>query len=94
MSESRLLPEAEAELDGIWMHVARDSGSVDVATRAVERVTERFWLLARHPYMGRRVTTCGPEAIMSSSTGLWRNKVVLILHVVHGSRNIAALSGQ
>ena len=68
MSESRLLPEAEAELDGIWMHVARDSGSVDVATRAVERVTERFWLL------GRRVTTCGPEAIMSSSTGLWRTR--------------------
>ena len=88
MSELRLSPEAEAELDGIWMHVARDSGSVDVATRAVERVTERFWLL------GRRVATCGPEAIMSSSTGLWRNKVVLILHVVHGSRNIAALSGQ
>jgi plasmid stabilization system protein ParE len=34
MSELRLSPEAEAELDGIWMHIARDSGNVDIATPA------------------------------------------------------------
>ena len=54
MSEFRLSPEAEAELDGIWMHLARESGSVDVATRVVDGIVERFWLLARYPYIGRR----------------------------------------
>jgi plasmid stabilization system protein ParE len=54
MSEFRLSPEAEAELDGIWIHIAGESGSADIATRVVEGITERFWLLARHPYVGRR----------------------------------------
>lgn len=39
MSEFRLSPEAEAELDRIWLHIARESGSGDVATRVVESVT-------------------------------------------------------
>ena len=54
MSEFRLSPEAEAELDGIWMHIARESGRIDIATREVESIAERFWVLARYPYMGRR----------------------------------------
>jgi hypothetical protein len=33
MGEFRLSPEAEAELDGIWIGIARESGSVDIATR-------------------------------------------------------------
>jgi hypothetical protein len=32
--------------------MARESGSIDIATRVVESVNERFWLLARYPYMG------------------------------------------
>jgi plasmid stabilization system protein ParE len=47
MSEFRLAPEAEAELDAIWLYIARNSGSIDLATRVVESITERFWLLAR-----------------------------------------------
>jgi plasmid stabilization system protein ParE len=54
MSEFRLWPEAEAELDGIWIYIARESGSVDTATRVVENITERFRLVARYPYLGRR----------------------------------------
>ena len=54
MGEFRLSPEAEAELDGIWIGIARGSGSVDIATRG---------------------------------------GVVLILHVVHGRRDIVALFG-
>jgi plasmid stabilization system protein ParE len=54
MSVFRLSPEAEAELDGNRIHVARESGSLDIATRVVESIAERFWLLARHPYLGRR----------------------------------------
>jgi plasmid stabilization system protein ParE len=38
MSEFRLSPEAEAELDGIWTYIADESGSTDIASRWV--VTE------------------------------------------------------
>ena len=100
MSEFRLLPEAEAELDGIWMHLARESGSVDIATRVVESVTERFWLLARCPRIGRRRDDLRP-GLRSLAAGdyiivhrVMEEEVVLILHVVHGSRDIPALFGQ
>jgi len=33
MSNYRLSSVAEAQLDDIWWHIARDSGSVDTATR-------------------------------------------------------------
>jgi toxin ParE1/3/4 len=97
MSEFRLSPEVEAELDGIWIHLARESGSVDIATRVVEGINERFWLLARYPYMGRRRDDLGP-VLRSFAAGdfviihriLW-DDVVLILHDVHGSRDVAAL---
>lgn len=37
-----LLPEAEAELDSIWLYVARESGSVEIANRLIDAITERF----------------------------------------------------
>lgn len=55
MSEFRLSPEAEAELDDIWLRIARESGSIDGANRVVEKITERFWLLARYPQYARKV---------------------------------------
>jgi plasmid stabilization system protein ParE len=54
MSEFRLSPEVEGELDRIWIRIARESGSVDIATREVEGITERFSLLARYPYLERK----------------------------------------
>ena len=41
MSEFRLSPEAESEHDGIWIHMARESGSIDIATRVVRSINER-----------------------------------------------------
>jgi plasmid stabilization system protein ParE len=100
MSEFRLSPEAEAELDDIWIQIAVDSGNIDIATRVVEGITERFWLLARHPFVGRsrdedlrpglRSLTSGDFVIVHSVV---EDEVVLILHVVHGSRNLIDLFG-
>ena len=42
MSEVRLSPEVEGELDDIWLHVAQQSLNIDIATRVVENITERF----------------------------------------------------
>jgi hypothetical protein len=42
----RIAPEAEAELDNIWYYVAKESGSIEVADRLIDSITERFYLLA------------------------------------------------
>lgn len=71
---------------------------MDVATRLVERIAEHFWLLARYPYLGRprdgdlrpglRSFPVGDYLIFHRVAG---DGVVMILHVVHGSRDISAL---
>jgi plasmid stabilization system protein ParE len=100
MSELRLSPQAEAELDGIWIYIARESGSTEAATRLVEGITERFWLPARNPYMGRRRDHDLRRGLRSLVAGdyvlihsIVEDDVVLILHVVHGHRDLAALFG-
>lgn len=45
----RLAPEVETELDDIWYYIARESGNVEVADRLIDSITDRFFLLARHP---------------------------------------------
>lgn len=50
----RLSPAAEAELDEIWCYIARESGRPEVAGRVIESITERFYLLATYPQLGRR----------------------------------------
>ena len=101
MSAFRLSPEAEAELGAVWLHIARDSGSIDAATRVVERITNRFWLLARHPYIGRtRDEDLSPGLRSLTADGyviihrVDPHGVVLILHVFHGSRDIEGLAGR
>ncbi len=49
MSDFRLLPTAEAELDDIWLYVARESGSIDIAKRLIDGLTERFFSLPNIP---------------------------------------------
>lgn len=100
MSELRLSPQAEAELDSIWIHIARESGSTEAATRLVEAITERFSLLARNPYMGRRRDHDLREGLRSLVAGdyvlihsIVEDDLVLILHVVHSHRDLAALFG-
>lgn len=49
----QIAPQASADLDHIWLYVAKESGSVEIADRFIDSVTERFFLLARYPYLGR-----------------------------------------
>jgi len=100
MSEFRLSPEAEAELDGIWIYIARESGNIEIANRTIESIAERFWLLARHPHMGRRRDHDLRLGLRSLTADdyviihrILEDDVVLILHVVHGNRDLEALLG-
>lgn len=57
----RLAPQVEDELDDIWYYLGRESGSVEIADRLIGSITERFFLLANHPYLGRRRDDCAPD---------------------------------
>lgn len=38
----RVSPRAEADLDEIWLYVARESGNVETADRLIDAITDRF----------------------------------------------------
>jgi toxin ParE1/3/4 len=88
-------PQVKAELDDIWIYIARESASSDIADRVVDAVTETFVRLSKHPNLGRRRDDLrqGLRSLssgMSSFTVLQGNNV-RILHVVHGRRDIKAV---
>lgn len=93
----RLLPQAEAELDDIWLYVAHESGSADIANRLLDTITERFWLLGKHPQIGRRRDRDLRPGLRSFPVGeyviIYRiaDDDALILHVMRGSRDIEGL---
>ena len=92
-----LAPEAQADLDDIWLYLTRESGSIDVANRVIDSITERFFLLAQHPQIGRRRDhdlrpnlrsfPVGEYVIIYRSDG----EDVFILHVMRGSRDLERL---
>jgi toxin ParE1/3/4 len=91
----RLAPQVVDELDEIWYFFAGESGDAGKADRLVDAITERFWLLAAHPHVGRRRDDLRP-GLRSFPVGdyliIYRieERDVLIVHVLHGRRDIAA----
>ncbi len=95
----RVAPRAEADLDDIWLYVARESGSIEIANRLIDIVTDRFYTLAQFPYVGRsREDDFGP-GYRSLTVGEYvvvycvENEDTLILRVVHGRRRLETLFG-
>jgi len=93
----RFAPEAEAELDDIWYYMAKESGSIEIADRVIDSVTDRFRLLARFPQMGRRRDEDLRSGLRSFVVGEYviiyraEDEDVLVLHVIRGSRDLRAL---
>lgn len=89
--------QAQADLDQIWRHLYKESGSTDVADRQIDAITERFHLLGDHPFAGRaRNDDLGPGRrsfpvdryiIVYRVTGHDAD----ILRVAHSSQDIIAL---
>ena len=67
MSKYRVAPSAVADLDEIWLYIARNA-SVEAAERFVEFLTSRFPLLAANPGMGRSRPNLGEACEASRST--------------------------
>jgi len=95
----RLAPQAKAELGNIWNYIARESGNLAAADGVIDAITERFYLLAEFPYMGRarddlrsglRSFPVGQYAIIYTID----DGDVQILHVFHGRQDIEGRLGQ
>jgi len=76
----RLAPEAEVDLDEIWLYTARESDSLEIADRLIDSIGERFLLLAQHPHVGR-----ARDADLRPGAGLTQ------LHVFPAARDIEPL---
>ena len=98
MPAYRVSEQAQADLDGIWLYVAQDISSIDIASALVESISARFWRLACQPYMGRsREMDLGPS-LRSFPAGNYtifseieQNKHVYILRVIDSRRDIPTL---
>jgi len=96
----RLSPRAEADLDDIWYYIATQSHSLEIADRVVDSITDRFFLLATYPHVGRRRDEDLLPGLRSFPVGeyviIYRVEAedVLILHVIRGSRDIETLFRQ
>jgi toxin ParE1/3/4 len=92
-------PQADSDLHSIWYYLASESGRVEIADRLIDSITERFFLLANYPNLGRRRDDDLRPGLRSFSVGeyviIYRlcDEDVLILRVLRGSRNIEALFG-
>jgi toxin ParE1/3/4 len=96
----RLAPRAELDLDDIWLYVAKESGSIEIANHLIDTITDRFFTLARFPFMGRSREEDFGLGYRSLAVGEYvivycvENEDVLVLRVVHGRRQLEALFGR
>jgi toxin ParE1/3/4 len=96
----RRTPQADSDLDDIWYYIATKSGSLDTADRLVDSITDRFYLLATHPNIGRARDQDLRPGLRSFPVGSYiiiyriEDEDVVILRVLRGSRNIEALFGR
>jgi toxin ParE1/3/4 len=95
----RVAPRAETDLDDIWFYVAKESGSIEIANRLIDTLTNRFFVLAGFPYVGRARDDDFGSGCRSVAVGEYvivycvENRDMLILRVVHGRRDLEALFG-
>ena len=79
--------------------VVTKSGSIEIADRLIDSITDRFLLLARHPSIGRARDEDLRPGLRSFPVGEYliiyriQDEDVLILRVLRGSQNITALFG-
>ena len=88
---------ADRDLDDIWYRIASETASVTLANRVIGDITGDFRRLALFPGIGRvRDQDFGPGRRSWASDDyvivyMVRDVDILILRVIHGRRDIAAI---
>ncbi len=91
--EVRRSADAEEDLIAIWLHIASDSPRA--ADNLLDRIDERWNLLATQPYSGPARPDIGPDIrhlVIGSYLTLYRVRPdhIEILRVLHGRRDLGA----
>ena len=89
----QLAPEAEQDLDEIFVYWARRAG-LEVADRLTDEIERRFALLGEFPQAGRRCDEIAPGVLVfpAGKYLIYYRKLrgaIQILHVFHGARGQA-----
>jgi toxin ParE1/3/4 len=93
----RLAPRARADLDEIWLYIARESGSQAIATRTVASITDKFGLFAKFPHVGKSLESeLRPNVRtfpVNSHMIFYSTKPgeIRILRIIHASRDAQAV---
>lgn len=93
----RVSSRAVADLEDIWVYVATESGSADIANRLIDSIVDRFYLLATYPYAGRERSDDLGRGRRTFPVGEYliiyriENEQAWILRVVHGRRDLESL---
>ncbi len=97
MASLRVSPEAETDLDDIWVYVAQESQSLERADQFLDRFAAFFVRLTENPYLGRRRDDLRPgyrSFPVSDYVVIYRvaGEEVLLLRIIRGSRDIPELT--
>ena len=93
----RLAPQARADLDAIWVYVARESGRQALATRVIGSISDKFKLFAKFPHIGNSLELEQRPNIRSFPVSnyvifynVWQGEI-RILRIIHASRDAYAI---
>ena len=87
MAEVLRRPDAEADLDEIWLYIAQDDPNA--ADRFLDLIEERCQLLAENPLMGRS----RPELAPRLRSFPVRNYVIFYVPISNGIEIVRVASG-
>ena len=92
MKPLRVSKLAELDLDNIWHHVAKKSGSIETADRVVDSITQHFSTLAEQPRAGRDREELAPglRSFPARDYVVYYRESgprVIISRVIHGKRD-------
>jgi toxin ParE1/3/4 len=90
----RVAEDVDLELDDIWLYIAKQSSSIEIADHVVNSITACFVTLGKNPRMGRRRDDDLAPGLRSFPVGNYvivcciEEEDAAILHVLHSSRDI------
>ena len=96
----RVAAEVEAELGEIWSYVATKSGDAEIADHLIDSIADCFFMLSKHPHLGRHRDYDLRPGLRSMTVAEYvliyriEGSDVLILHVIHGRRDLKTLLHQ
>lgn len=93
----RLAPQARADLDAIWLYIAKEAASHATATRTIVSITDKFALFANFPHLGKSLESEQRPNVRAFPAGNYVNfysvkpTEIRILRIIHGRRDVQAI---